>query len=73
MTEKRKKLKSVVSVIVEKDAQGKINVMEKFRMYPDGKKELTFMAKERVNYLKSKNNYNNYLKQFDRIEGKDIN
>ncbi len=47
---------------------GKQIVQESF-MEKDGKKEITFMSKERVEYLKSQNDYTNYMKQFDKISG----
>jgi hypothetical protein len=38
----------------------------------DGKKEITFMSDERRQYLKNTNDYINYIKAFDKIEGTDV-
>jgi len=47
-------------------ATGKQTVIESF-MEKDGKKELTFMSKERREYLKGQNDFKNYIKQFNKI------
>jgi len=44
-------------------------VVEKQLMYSNGKKEIIFMSKDRVEYLKSQNDYINYMKQFNKISG----
>jgi len=58
--------------IVKVNSAGKETVLESFRDNLDGTKEITFMSKERRKYLKDTNDYVNYIKTFDKIEGKDI-
>ena len=65
--EKRKRLKSIVSVIIEGDNKGNKKVVEKFKISPKGKKELTFMSKEREQNLKKQKQFSKYIKQFDKI------
>lgn len=57
------------AVVVENKKTGKKKVLETYIIKQNGKKELTFMSKKRVQYLKSKKDYTKYLKQFNKVKG----
>lgn len=57
-------------VIGSTDKDGNDKITEKYFIKTNGKKELVFMAEERKQEMKDKGNFEDYLDQFETIEGK---
>ena len=57
-------------VVMKKNDNNPDELMEKSIIKENGKRELIFIHKERKEYFKKKKNFEDYLNQFEKIEGK---
>jgi len=60
------------STLVTVNGTTKETVVDEQSKQSNGIKEITFMSKERKKYLKDTGSYINYIKGFDKIEGKEV-